>query len=80
MTDAAIIKEGLEYETRIEEAASDAVWSYADWLLEKFGPAKPGRNGNSVSFSLPHPSGINRALNDPELRRATGAVLRDAAS
>jgi uracil-DNA glycosylase len=27
---------------------------------------------------VPHPSGINRALNDPELRKRTGEVLREA--
>ncbi len=29
---------------------------------------------------IPHPSGVNRALNDPETRRVTGAILRAAAA
>jgi hypothetical protein len=36
--------------------------------------------GTSVMIAVPHPSGINRVLNDPKMRARTGQVLRVAAT
>jgi uracil-DNA glycosylase len=55
-----------------------AAWGLADRPVGEWGPALPGGLPVPEVVCLPHPSGLNRTLNDPEVRALMGRGLVEA--